>query len=78
MRLNFEDHHIISISILTIAGFVAAVFFIYHADKWNKHTTPDKLENNTDADSLKADLAYQGSVIALLMVLCYLHGKVIF
>ena len=61
------------LSLVTIFGLasVAAIgLFLYYTSEWS--------ENGNDiADSIRAELSYDGAVIALLMILTGMHGFVI-
>jgi hypothetical protein len=77
MRLDFKDTHVMGISILFIAALASTIVFIYFAEDWGSEATTGT-GSQVNKKSLKAELGYNGAVICLLAVLCFLHLKVIY
>ncbi len=58
------------VTIFGIASFAAIALFMYYSSEWNE-------TGNDLADVIRAELSYDGAVIALLMIITGMHGFVI-
>ena len=58
------------VTIFGIASFAAIALFMCYSSEWNE-------TGNDLADVIRAELSYDGAVIALLMIITGMHGFVI-
>ena len=58
------------VTIFGIASLAAIGLFLYYTSQWNE-------TGNDLADVIRAELSYDGAVIALLMMITGMHGFVI-
>lgn len=58
------------VTIFGMASLAAIALFLYYTSQWNE-------TGNDLADVIRAELSYDGAVIALLMIITGMHGFVI-